>query len=187
MKQILKAFYRDIKDPYARLNILLAMLRETPGTFGQLLRQRFWSPYFGSIGPNVRIHQGVRFRNLHQIYVAEGVEIGVDCFLQGGGCITLGQNVMLGPGTKIWSVNHRFTDVDRPIVDQGYDQAAVTIGDGCWLAANVFVLPGVELPEGCVVCAGSVVGVKKYPPYSIIGGFPARVIGNRRQNPGGAE
>ena len=52
-------------------------------------------------------------------------------------------------------------------------------GRGCWLGADVFVMPGVDLPEGCVVAARSVVAKKAYPPFSILAGYPARVVGRR--------
>lgn len=181
MLAILKAFWWDIKTSRSRLRILLAVVRDIPGDGGKALRRMLLARHFSSCGKNVVIHEGVRVRNIHRITLADGAEIGVDCFMQGGGGITIGRDAMLGPGVKIWSVNHRFDDPGRAIRDQGYDYAAVTIGDGCWLGLNVVVLPGVELPEGCVVSAGSVVGIKRYPPYSIIAGFPARVIGNRRE------
>jgi len=114
------------------------------------------------------------------------VEIGVDSFLQASGGLVLGDRVITGPGTQIWTINHVFDDHTRPIAEQGYERAPVVIGDDCWLGAGVFIMPGVELPEGCVVSAHSVVACKKYPPYAILAGHPARVIGRRDaqdQNP----
>ena len=184
MLDILKALWWDVKSARCRLRFLLAFLRDIPGDVGKAARGRLLARHFASCGRGVIIHEGARFRNIHLIRVADGAEIGVDSFLQGGGGITIGVNAMLGPGVKIWSANHRFDDVDTPIRDQGYEFAAVSIGDGCWLGANVIVLPGVDLPEGCVVSAGSVVGVKRYPPYSLLVGNPARVIGNRRSATG---
>jgi acetyltransferase-like isoleucine patch superfamily enzyme len=178
--EILKALWWDLKTARCRLRFLLAFLRDIPGDVGKAARARLLARHFASCGDDVIIHEGARFRNIHKIHVADGAEIGVDNFLQGGGGITIGRNAMLGPGVKVWSANHRFDDLDTPIRDQGYDFASVTIADGCWLGANVIVLPGVDLAEGCVVSAGSVVGVKRYPPYSIMAGNPARVIGNRR-------
>jgi acetyltransferase-like isoleucine patch superfamily enzyme len=56
----------------------------------------------------------------------------------------------------------------------------VVIGRDVWIGANAFVMPGVQLGDGCVVAAGAVVGAKKYPPYKILAGNPARVIGTRQ-------
>lgn len=51
----------------------------------------------------------------------------------------------------------------------------IVIGDDCWLAANVTVLPGVTIGKGCTIGAGSVVS-KSIPDYSVAIGVPARVI-----------
>ena len=51
----------------------------------------------------------------------------------------------------------------------------MVIEDGCWIGANVTILKGVTIGRGSVVAAGAVV-TRSCPPYSIIGGVPARVI-----------
>ena len=55
-----------------------------------------------------------------------------------------------------------------------YDQPVV-IEDGVWCGANVTILKGVTIGRGSVVAAGAVV-TKSFPPYSIIGGIPAKLI-----------
>ncbi len=179
MLAIIKRIIWDLKDPTGRFNLAVAMWGNYPGQAGVMIRERIYRANFAKMGRGVVIHQGFRVRNVHKISVGDYSELGVDCFLQGGGGIILGKRVLLGPGTKIWSINHTIEDVEKPITEQGYTREEVRIDDGCWLGANVFIFPGVHLPEGCVVSAGSVVGKKRYPPYSIIGGYPARVIGNR--------
>lgn len=183
MFDVLKRMIWDLKDPIGRFNYKWVIWRNFPGKAGQLIRDRNVPRYFAEAGENIAIHEGVRFRNIHRLKVGSNCEIGVGNFLQAGGGITLGDRVMLGPGVKIWSVNHNFADLDTPINQQGFFEEEVIIGDGCWLGANVFVFPGVRLPEGCVVSAGSVVAKKRYPPFSILAGYPARVIGNRKPKP----
>lgn len=180
MLRFFKRIYWDCRHPIGRFNYLSAFWRNFPGQAGQEIRDSRIPRYFASAGKNISIHEDVRFRNVHQLRVGDDCEIGVGNFLQAGGGITLGDRVMLGPGVKIWSVNHTFDDLDIPINQQGYQREEVVIGDGCWLGANVFVFPGVHLPEGCVVSAGSVVAKKRYPAFSILAGYPARVIGNRK-------
>jgi acetyltransferase-like isoleucine patch superfamily enzyme len=51
----------------------------------------------------------------------------------------------------------------------------IILGDDVWLGENVLVLSGVNIGKGAVVAAGSVV-VKDVPPYTIVGGNPAKVI-----------
>lgn len=179
MLKVLKRLIEDLRDPIGRFNHYNAFWRLLPGTFGAEVRGRLIVRYFAAAGRNVLIQENVRFRGVHRITVGNDVGIGVDCFLQASGGLSLEDGVLLGPGVKIWTINHRFADLDRPIIEQGYERQEVVIGAGCWIGANVIILPGVHLPPGCIVSAGSVVGVKRYPPNSIIAGFPARVIGSR--------
>lgn len=180
MFQTLRLLKYQFQDRYGRLLFIHWLIRELPGAAGERIRCRILGKYFQACGDNLIIHQGVRFRGIHRIRAGRNVQIGVDNFLQASGGLTLEDDVMLGPGVKIWTINHRFDNPDLPIYDQGYQYKPVHIGKGVWLGANVFVLPGVTLPEGCVVTAGSLVGIKRYPPWSILSGNPCRVIGNRR-------
>lgn len=179
MFRVIRLIFRDLSHPTLRFTYLSALIRDMPGSAGEMARGRWLPRYFGACGEGVVIQQGIRIKNPHLLRVGRGSVLGADCFLQAGGGITLHDNVLLGPGVKIWSVNHVFRDTTKLILEQGYEREAVVIGEGCWLGANVFVMPGVELPEGCIVAAGSIVGKKKYPPWSILAGYPARVIGNR--------
>lgn len=51
----------------------------------------------------------------------------------------------------------------------------VVFCSGCWIAVNCTILPGVIVGEGAIVAAGSVV-TKDVPPYTLVGGVPAKVI-----------
>ena len=54
----------------------------------------------------------------------------------------------------------------------------IIIGKDCWIGAKVTILDGTVIGDGCIVAAGAV--VRGYiPPYSIIGGIPAKVIKSR--------
>lgn len=180
MAGFVKRAYWDLKDPIGRFNYLNAIWSRLPGRAGEELRGRRIPKYFAAAGVNVLIQEGVRFRGIHRLSVGDDCGLGHGSFLQASGGITLGNRVLLGPDVKIWSISHVTADPDRPIADQGYLQEEVVIEDDCWLGVSVIVLPGVHLPAGCVVSAGSVVGKKSYPAWSILAGYPARVIGNRR-------
>lgn len=93
--------------------------------------------------------------------------------------MSIGDYSILGPSVKIWSLNHIFTDPDVWIPDQGYEYLPVKIGKYVWVGANVFVMPGAEISDYCIISAGSVVGAKRYPAGSILAGNPARKIGSR--------
>jgi len=179
MLQSFKLLKHSLSDKYGRLLYYNFLVKELPGTFGARLRAKILTSYFASCGENIYIHQGFRFRGIHNLTVGNNVRIGVDNFIQASGMVTLEDNILMGPGVKIWSINHVFKEIDTPISEQGYVYKAVRIGEGCWLGANVIVLPGVTIPKGCVIAAGSVVTNKNYPKFAILAGNPCKVIGNR--------
>lgn len=92
-------------------------------------------------------------------------------YFQAKNGIVIGKNVRLGPGVKVISASHNVDNYDL------HDKAKpIIIGDNCWLAANVVVLPGVELGNHIVVAAGAVVN-KSFPEGNcVIGGVPAKII-----------
>lgn len=65
------------------------------------------------------------------------------------------------------------------MIDQSYEGASIIVDDDVWIAANCTITKGVRLGKGCIVGANSVV-IKNVEPYSIVGGVPAKVIGNRK-------
>jgi len=179
MAGLLKQLYWDLKHRNGRFQYFQALLIDVPGKFGQSLRWKIYRGYFGKVGEKGVIHQDVRIRNIQNLFVGENVFLGESNVIQAAGGVELGDNVLLGPGVKIWSANHKFDDPEKPIAEQGYEFKKVTIGSNVWIGANAFVMPGAVIGEGCIISAGSVVGGKTIPPYKILAGNPARVIGSR--------
>mgnify|MGYP001027064583 CR=1 FL=1 len=180
--QALKEAYWEWSRPLDRFEYMQYFIGNLPGYLGLYWRQKLFERSLNKVGKNLTVYQGVRVRNGYKMTVGDDVYLGLDNSFQAGGGLTIGDRVAFGPGCKVWTINHKFDDLDTPIMEQGYDFKPVSIGNDVWLAANVFIMPGVEIPDGCIIAAGSVIGVKKYPPYSIISGNPARVIGNRLKN-----
>lgn len=97
---------------------------------------------------------------------------------EGGAGITIEDDVMMGSGVHLYVNNHRFDSADIPIIDQGhYVSEPVVLKKGCWLGANVIVLPGVTIGENSVVGAGSLV-TRSVPAGVLAAGNPAKVIRN---------
>ena len=179
MLKILKLFYWAINTKSGRYQLLQSFVKDIPGLYGREIRARLYKKHFAKAGEGIVIHMDARIRNIEKLYMDDRARIGECVIIQAGGEIHVGKDVLIGPGAKIWSANHGFSEVGTPIQDQPYENKKVTIGDGCWIGANAFLMPGVQLGEGCIISAGAIVGAKKYPPYKIIAGNPARVIGNR--------
>ena len=92
------------------------------------------------------------------------------------GSVIIENNAMLGSGVHIYVGNHRFNLPNKNIIDQGHSPAqTVILKEGCWLGANVVVLPGVTVGINSVVGAGSIV-TKDVPDRVVVAGNPAKII-----------
>lgn len=64
-------------------------------------------------------------------------------------------------------------------VEKSYEPKGNTvIKSDTWIGMNAMIMPGITIGEGAIIAAGSVV-VKDVPPYTIVGGNPAKVIKKR--------
>jgi acetyltransferase-like isoleucine patch superfamily enzyme len=113
------------------------------------------------------------------IVVGDRSAIGSGSFIGGQGGVTIGDDVILGPGVRIFSENHRFDQLDTPIRSQGEEREGVIIGNDCWIGAGVTILAGVSVGDGCVIAAGAIV-TKDIAPWMVAAGIPARAIRSRR-------
>jgi acetyltransferase-like isoleucine patch superfamily enzyme len=85
---------------------------------------------------------------------------------------------MIANGCVVTDANHRFDDPSKPLTHQGFTSKGPThVGNDCWLGANVVVTSGVTIGDRSVVGANSVV-TEDVPPFSVVAGSPARVIGS---------
>lgn len=133
------------------------------------------------------------YHRLMGIKIGRGTQLNMRTYLIGPGNFSIGQFSHINPGCLIdyrggieigscVSISHRvmlftgghdtqsakFLEVYKPI----------RICDHVWIGAGATILQGVEIGEGAVVAAGAVV-VDNVPPFSIVGGVPARKICDR--------
>lgn len=110
------------------------------------------------------------------IVIGRNVLINVNSFLDGAAHIILEENVTLGFSVTIITGTH---DIEDQVVrrDPGKPTIPrpVKICRGTWLGANVVVLPGITIGEGCVVAAGSVV-TRDLNPNALYAGVPATKV-----------
>jgi len=119
-------------------------------------------------------------RNIgEELIIGNNVGIAQNCFIQVRGKVTIGDNVIMGPNVSILSENHIFENPDIPISAQGESRKGVIIKDGVWIGTRATILDGVKIGENSIVAAGSVV-TKDIPPYSIVGGIPAKILKYRK-------
>ncbi len=133
----------------------------------------------GSIVMHGAILHVYNFRGLPNSGITIGKDslIGEHTVIRGQGGVTIGDRVFTSPMTQLIAVNHVFDDVSKPFVKQGITAEGIVIEDDCWLGANAVITDGVTVGQGSIVAAGAVV-TKDVPPYSVVGGVPAKVIRN---------
>jgi len=120
---------------------------------------------------------GVEFRKPKNIFIGHNCVINKKVLLDGrGGQIKIGNNVDIGQETNIWTLEHDVNDEYHKSIG-----ADVIIEDYVWIASRVTILPGVKIGKGAVIACGAVV-TKNVNSYEIVGGIPAKKIGNRNQN-----
>lgn len=115
------------------------------------------------------------------IEVGDNTNISGNCMLISESKLVLGKNILVaGMCYLIAGGNHSFERTDIPVVRQPMVQkGGITIGDNCWLGANVTVLDGVTIGRDSIVGAGSVV-TESIPEFAIAVGVPARVVKTRK-------
>lgn len=151
-----------------------------PARPGRALRALLYRKALKRVGSNVVFQAGFRMTSPECISIGSNCNFAQGAFITGGGGVTIGDWVGFGPDAKVWSVNHRFEDPERPWLLQGSEKRAVIIEDDVWLGANVFVAPGVTIGCGAIIAAGAMVN-KNIPAYALVCGNPARVIGWRKK------
>lgn len=115
-----------------------------------------------------------------KLKVGNHVGFAQNCFIEVRGDITIGDDCIFATGVSMAAENHNFHRLDMPIRLQGATRKGITIGRDCWIGTKAVILDGVTIGEGCIVAAGAVVN-KDVPPYSVVGGVPAKVIKNRKE------
>ena len=124
---------------------------EIDETFG------LFPPFYTDCGKNIKI--------------GKNVFINACCRFQDQGGIEIGDGSLIGHNTTIATLNHDFNPAKR----QNLTPSPVKIGKNVWIGSDCTILPGVEIGDGAIIGAGSVV-TKSVPANAIAVANPARVI-----------
>lgn len=136
--------------------------------------RRFLLRLFGaSIGKGAHPHASVK------IWAPWNLEMGdhsclshyVDCYCVAR--IEIGAHATVSQYSFLCTATHDIEEPKMPLVT-----APIRIGEGAWVAADVFVGPGVTVGDGAVVAARAVV-IKDVAPWTVVAGNPARKVKDR--------
>lgn len=154
------------------------LFRYIPGFEGFFLRYVFYKILCKRIEPFPFIFSGVFLQHSYGIEIGRNFNANRGVHMYGRGGIKIGDYVLIGPNVIITSSQHRYDIKGTPILFQGHEKKEIVIGNDVWIGANAVILPGVTIGEGTIIGAGAVV-TSDTEPYSIVGGVPARKIGER--------
>lgn len=129
-----------------------------------------------NIANDVAMFASIEIRNPEGLVIGNGCSIGPKVLLDARKGLKIGKSVTIAYDAIIWTLHHDMNASDFRTIG-----ANTTIDDYAWICSRSIILPGVHIGEGAVVASGAVV-TKDVPPYTVVGGIPAKKIGERNQN-----
>jgi len=136
--------------------------------------RRFFYRLFGvSVGRGSIIHMWANFFDPKGVSLGEDTIVGDHCFLDGRAQLKIGAHTDIASQVLIYNSEHDLAAEDFRAIT-----SPVEIGDYVFVGPRAIILPGVKIGNGAVVAAGAVV-TKEVPPFKIVGGVPAKEIGER--------
>lgn len=139
-----------------------------------LVRRLFYRLGGVKIGRGSSLHMGLRFYDPRNIVIGEDSIVGEGSVLDGRDKLIIGNHVDIASEVMIYNSKHDieneyFLPVSSPVVIEDY----------VFVGPRAIILPGVKIGRGAIVAAAAVVS-KDVPPYAIVGGVPAKIIGERK-------
>lgn len=126
------------------------------------------------IGRGSVVHMGARFFKPSGVSIGEDTIVGDNVFLDGRAKLTIGNHVDIASQVLIYNSEHDLESVNFSATEE-----QVEISDYVFIGPRAIILPGVKIGKGSVVAAGAVV-TKNVADYAIVGGVPAKQIGERK-------
>lgn len=153
------------------LMILHYIIGYTPSHY---LRRFFYRLSGIKIGNGSTIHMEARFYDTRNISIGQDSIIGEKVVLDGRGKLIIGSHVDIATDVMIYNCQHDVHSADFASVC-----GTVEIEDYVFIGPRVIIQPGVRIGKGAIVAAGAVV-TKDVPAMTIVGGVPAKPIGERK-------
>lgn len=114
------------------------------------------------------------------VVIGRYTQINPFCVIYGGSGVFIGNDCMIAPHCMLASGNHDYKQLEKPMRFAGsFTKGPIVIEDDVWIAANCTIADGVHIGKGAVIGANSLV-IRDVAPYDIVGGVPAKILGNRK-------
>jgi putative colanic acid biosynthesis acetyltransferase WcaF len=152
--------------------------------FGRWLIRLSPRPFFGwrrlvlrlfgaHVGREAHIYPSTHIYMPWNVEIGEYAAVGENVFIYSLGRVRIGDRAALSYRSHVCAGSHDFSDPTSPLL-----KPAVTIAEDAWVGTEAFIGPGVTVGCGALIAARAVV-VKDVEPLTMVGGNPARVIGQR--------
>ncbi len=172
LPKVLNRFYNYFLD------LELMILRWVSHIPSHFVRKFFYIMAGMKIGRGSVIHMWANFFEPNGIIIGEDTIVGDHAFLDGRASLYIGNHTDIASSVMIYNSEHDLENEDFSAREE-----PVQIGDYVFIGPRAIILPGVKIGKGAVVAAGAVV-TKDVPDFAIVGGVPAKVIGERKnKNP----
>ncbi len=176
---------RDCPSPHSLANKLgrvlwhavwLLLFRPSP-QFLHRWRVFLLRRFGATLGRGVKVFPSARIWAPWNLTMADcsTISAGVDCYSVAP--VSIGAHATVSQDAFLCTATHDVSDANMRLVT-----APVTIADQAWVCARAFVAPGITVAQGAVVGAMAVAS-RDVPPWTIVAGNPARVIGKRELRP----
>jgi maltose O-acetyltransferase len=156
------------------LDFELMVLRWISHVPSHIFRKLFYQLAGMKIGRGSTVHMWANFFDPGGIAIGQDSIIGDHAFLDGRATIKIGNHVDIASQVLIYNSEH---DLEKE--DFSAKLEPVEIGDYVFIGPRAIILPGVKIGKGAVIGAGAVV-TKDVPDFAIVGGVPAKIIGERK-------
>lgn len=164
------------------LDFELMVLRWVGHIPSHIVRKIFYSLAGVRMGKGSVIHMWASFFDPTGVEIGEDTIIGDHAFLDGRSNLKIGNHVDIASQVLIYNSEHNIDDNNFAVVEKVVSEP-VEIGDYVFVGPRVTILPGIKIGRGAVIGAGAVV-TRDVPDFAIVGGVPAKVIGERKnKNP----
>jgi len=152
-------------------NLTWAVLfRPTPKRRGNPFRLFLLRLFGAQIDGDPLVHPTCRILLPWELEIGNYSAVGERVEIYNYGRVVIGPMSVVSQYSYLCTGSHDYTHPHMPLTWK-----PITIGSECWVAAGVFLGPGVVVHEGAVVGAYSVV-TRDVPPWTVNAGNPCRVL-----------
>ena len=154
---------------------VMVCFRWVPGGIGFLIRTLAYKFLFKELNGLSFIQHNVTINYASRIQAGRNFSCNSGTYINAVGGVVIGDNVLVGANVVISTGKHYLGSNFGSILETPVIELPINIGSGVWIGANVTVLPGITIADGCIIGANSVL-LRSTDQNEIWAGVPAKKI-----------